>query len=53
MSTNVNGRVEVVHNPVVDAVDLTNLRKFVRLATENAENVTRSDISRLCVEQKV
>ena len=50
MSTNVTGRVEVVHNPVVDAVDLTNLRKFVRLATENA---TRSDISRLCVEQRV
>ena len=53
MSTNVTGRVEVVHNPVVDAVDLTNLRKFVRLATENAENVTRSDISRVCVEQRV
>ena len=53
ISTNVTGRVEVIHNPVDDVVDLTNLRKFVLLVTENAENVTRSDISSLCVEQRV
>ena len=46
----VTGRMEVIHNPVVDAVDLTSLRKCVLLATEN---VTRSDISNLCVEQRV
>ena len=53
MSTNVTGKVEVVRNHVVDAVDLTSLRKLARLATENAENVTSSDISRLCVEPRV
>ena len=44
------GKVEVVHNHVDDAVDLTSLRKCVRLTTEN---VTRLDISRLCVEPRV
>ena len=42
----------VTQQPVVDVVDRTNQTTCVLLVTENAENVTKSDISKKCARHE-